>query len=279
MDILVCETKSYNLSTRSSSCINLNGDYKSLVQYNVLDMIEYSDNIEYILWSIPYAIVPVSFYTVNATNNVLNLTYNGSNYSFTFEFGNYNVNYFISQFNILASQHNVNITVFFDATSSCFNFTSICPFTLLSPSSIDYIIGFSSSLTATLSNHIYALELPRPCNFLPLPRVIMRCPQLAGGNFLVGTDVTSDVVLTIPNNARINSQIIYENDIKHLLLSDKLTKLDFSFTDDDGNLINFNGLACFFTLQFDIYKRKISKPLTMNEIKEIGNKQPTNNFL
>ena len=53
--------KTYNLSTRSSSCLLLNGENKSSVQFDIPDMIYKDDTVEYIQYSIPYCIIPVSF--------------------------------------------------------------------------------------------------------------------------------------------------------------------------------------------------------------------------
>ena len=49
-NILVVETKLYNLSTRGIACNILNNDtnYKSKCQYNIPDMIERDESIEHI---------------------------------------------------------------------------------------------------------------------------------------------------------------------------------------------------------------------------------------
>ena len=73
MALLLCDTKSYSLSTRGGSSQILNGDYKSNILFHIPDMIIKDDTVEYIQFSIPYCVVPISFYTINDTNNTLHL--------------------------------------------------------------------------------------------------------------------------------------------------------------------------------------------------------------
>ena len=71
MSNLILDTKKYNLSTRGSggNILNEERDYKSSIEYNIPDMIVRDESIEYIQFSIPYAVIPVSFYTINQNNN------------------------------------------------------------------------------------------------------------------------------------------------------------------------------------------------------------------
>ena len=54
MGDLVLETKLFNLSTRGSSGNILNADYKSLIEYDIPNMIDRDESVEYIQFSIPY---------------------------------------------------------------------------------------------------------------------------------------------------------------------------------------------------------------------------------
>ena len=74
-DDLVCESKVYNLSTRSTACNVLNGDWKSHCDYFIPNLIDRDETIEYVLFSVPDAIIPVSVFNVNETNNKLVIIY------------------------------------------------------------------------------------------------------------------------------------------------------------------------------------------------------------
>lgn len=268
---LVLETKLFNLSTRSSSCniLNTNPDFKSLCEYNIPNMIERDETIEYIQFSIPDAVIPVSFYTINENNNRLDVIENSVKTSYYFPYGNYNANYFATQFvSLLGSRWNITLNNY----NSTFTVTnSLRAFTLLGTSNIDYIMGFSDTLTSTSTN-IYTLTLPRCCNFLPLPRVCLRCAEFANTT-TIGNSSSSDVLITIPNNSKPNGQIYYQNQslAKLLFRKHELSRFVIALTDDDGNFLNFNGISSFFTFQFDIYRKYMPKPPRFSNIVEYVN--------
>ena len=280
---LVLETKLYNLSTRSSSCniLNANTDFKSLVEYNIPNMIERDETIEYIQFSIPNAVIPVSFFTINNTNCQLDVTENGVPASYKFAYGNYNSTYFITAFIALLGP---NWSITLNNFNSVFTITnSAHTFNLLGTSTIDSIMGFSKTLASTFSilGFMNSLTLTRCCNFLPLPRITLRCSELANTH-MVGQNSTSDVIITIPNNSRPNGQIYYQNQSQAKLLfrHHELTRFVISFTNDDGDLLNFNGISCFFTIQFDIFRRFVPKPPRFSNIVEyVNNKNAYANYL
>ena len=125
---------------------------------------------------------------------------------------------------------------------------------------MDYILGFSGTVTSSIAPNA-TLVMPRTCNFLPLPRVILRCGELANSS-MVGNNKASDIILSVPNNSKQNGQIYYQNQTqaKMLYKGDFLNRFVVSLTDDAGNLINFNGVSSFFVFQFDIYRAHQPKP-------------------
>ena len=212
-NFLVCETKLFNLSTRGSACkiLNNNTNFKSKCEYNIPNMIERDETIEHVLFSIPYAVIPVSFYTVNENNSILDVSILGVTTSYIFPYGNYTANTFIFEFKTLLGS---NWNIFLNNFNSIFTITnSVNDFTILGTSTISSVLGFTDDSTSTSK----ILILPRCCNFLPLPRITFRCPELANTT-MIGTENSSDVVITIPNNARPNGQVYYLNQMQTKLL-------------------------------------------------------------
>ena len=253
MSDLVVETKLFNLSTRGNACNNLNGDFKSKCEYLIPNMIDRDESIEYIQFSIPDCVIPVSFYNVNETNNVLSITENGVTTHYKFPKANYSAKTFMAQF-----RTQVGFSITLDYTTNKFTVTSSqSDFTINSSSTISNVMGFSENVSSV----DWMLTFPRCCNFLPLPRITLRCPELAN-TCMVGGSSSSDVIITIPTNASNNGQIYYQNQsgAKLLFRHHDLSRFIISFTDDDNNFLNFNGLSSFFTLQFDIYRKYIPKP-------------------
>lgn len=270
---LVLESKVFNLSTRSSAGTILNEDvnFKSKIRFDVPDMIVRDENVEYIQFSVPYAVIPVSFYTINETNRVLKVTENSITTTITFGLGNYNASLFMTTFKQLlngtssgAGRWNIILN---DIDSSFTITNSTYSFTLLEDSTISSIMGFSDTISSSIVSALNTLDLPRCCNFLSLPRVCMRCSDLANSN-MVGDFGSSDIVLSIPNDARPNSQIVYQNTTqsKMLFRKDKMDSFIVSLTNDDGELLNFNGISSFWTFQFDIYRRLTDKLPAFSEI-------------
>ena len=79
----------------------------------------------------------------------------------TFESGNYNASYFITQFkNLLGTNDGWGITL--DTINSKFTITNtFYSFTLSGDSSIDYVMGFNEMCSSTLVNSVHTLTLAK----------------------------------------------------------------------------------------------------------------------
>jgi hypothetical protein len=264
----IVDVKQFHLSTRGDSGTVLNGDYKSQIRFSIPDAIVVDDSIDYIHFSIPYAVIPNSFYIINETNCHLYVLQSGITTAYMFPMGNYSAQSFMVQFRALLP---TTFSISLGVNSNQFTIThSTTTFSFTSASTIDSIMGFSGT-TAAVG---LSLTCPRVCNFLPLPRICMRCPDLANSYISATTD-GNDVILSLPNTAKLNGQIIYNNtsNMKTLFKLDKLNNFVISLTDDDGVPINFNGISSFFVLQFDIYRRSLAKPLPFNKLVSFINSQ------
>lgn len=392
-EYLICETKLYNLSTRQTGCVCLNGDFKSRCMFTINNMIDRDELIEYIQFSVPNAVIPVSFYTINENNNLLVLydLISNTTANITFPYGNYTANTFIAAFNVnplITGEYFLQLN---PVTSKLALISSNTCWTLKGSSTISSIMGFANDLVSdiyysllvidstnnticitfnaspspivrtftvpagtydmqgtdllTSLNNMFAytipspynlyaafnydsnrlnprlvlssgysfhqtpvanalfadrafrnsgdvsstqdaayctaqgltgtnyvlnmyhavlyqqLEFPRTVNFLPLPRILLRCSEMANTS-MVGSKAANDIVLTIPNNAKPNGQIYFQNTSQSKLLFRRydLQQFIMLLTDDDGNCINFNGISSFYTLQFDIFRRWIQRP-------------------
>ena len=276
MQNLIVETKMFNLSTRGSACNILNEDpnYKSKCEYNIRDMVVRDEDVEYIQFSVPFAIIPVSFFTVNQNNNQLKILVNGSTTTYTFPQGNYNANTFITQFSLtLGAYYKLSLSAYNNVFTITRTLQDGFNFTILGVSSISSIMGFSTNMNGIFVSPNYVITCSRCCNFLPLPRITMRCPELANTQ-MVGSSSSNDVIITIPNNSKPNGQLYYINssNAKLFFRQHELSRFIISLTDDDGNYLNFNGVSSFFTLQFDIYRKFAPKlPSFSNIVNSVNN--------
>jgi hypothetical protein len=257
----IMDSKQFHLSTRGDAGNVLNGDYKSLIEFTIPDAIVTDDSIDYIQFSVPYAVIPNSFYIINETNCHLYVLQSSITTAYMFPMGNYNSQTFITEFKaLLPAQFNITLGI----NSNQFTIThSTTDFSFTDASTIDAIMGFSGDVSSVG----LSLTCPRVCNFLPLPRICIRCPLLSH-SFISATTDGNDVILSVPNTARLNGQIIYNNTsgMKNLFKLDKLQSFTVSITNDDGIPINFNGVSSFFVFQFDIYRKNLQKPLPFNKL-------------
>ena len=279
---LIKETKIYKLSTQSNSgvCLNQDKNFKSIFQYNFPYINLRAEEIEYVYVSVPYVSLPVSFYNIDYQNNRLDMMINTDNgvggsfsnqFSYVFKSGNYNTLSFMTEFRkVLGSGWDISI----DNITNCFTIVntvnSFISFQLLSSSTISSVMGFSSTITSTpssLGNVKSYITLPRTCNFLGIPRIHIRCKELAN-SFLISTNTDSNILVSVPNDSIANGKIVYRNFTNSSIYLELpfLQSLTISFTDEQNNLINFNGISSYFEIQLDIYKKRLEKPPTFRQV-------------
>jgi hypothetical protein len=263
---LVQDTKEFHLSTRGDAGVVLNGDMKSQVLFNIPDAIVLDDSIEYIQFSIPYAVVPNSFYVINMTNCMLQVLQSAITTTYMFPMGNYTSTSFITQFKALLP---ITFNITLGINNNQFTITdTTTDFTILGTSTIDSIMGFSGNQASVG----LSVTMPRVCNFLPLPRICFRCGKLAN-SFTPSSIDSGDVILSIPNTAKLNGQIIYSNNStsKSLFKLDSLRDFVVGITNDDGQFIDFNGISSFWVFRFDIFRKSIEKPMSFRNIISLVN--------
>lgn len=241
--------------------MQLNGDKKSYVSFQLNQLIPSYDDpfVEYITVSMPYAVIPNSTYNITDDNNFLALYIDGTSYlSYTFPNGNYNTTTFISAWtSIVASE----LVLTFNSTTNKFTITSTAhEFELLASSTIDFVMGFSGD-TMSSATAPYTLTMPRCVNFLPPPVFNILTDSIYNGTVL-GTTYPKygNVLASIPNAGKLGVETVYQNALDEYVFNPNTTgTLTFSICNNDGKFIDFNGLSCYFSLRFKIYKKVATK--------------------
>lgn len=265
-----------HLSTQEDACILLNGSFRSKAYYDIRSYIDFEndDTIEFITLQMPYAVITNSNYIISTRNNTLKVQYGGNTYTYTIPSGNYTVSQFISYLatNILTSL--LGFTITFNTTTNCMKvvYSGGGTWGFVSGTTCDYNMGFSGSITSSTNTII----MPYPVDFLPIPRFIFHCNLLNDGLLLTTNSKVgaTDVIASIPNNAKLGSQIIYENNASEFLLRNITTNgITITITNDNSQEIDFNNIACYFVLRFNVFRRSIKRPLKFNSlIEKIKNK-------
>lgn len=263
------DTLVLHLNSQTTSAILLNGDYKSRMLYDLRSYLDFEndDSIDYVTCSMPYAVITNSNYIVNDYNNKMTIKINSTNYHYTLAEGNYTRTSWIAYMNTRIDT--TLFTISSDTTTNKFTITTTALFQstypggtwgMTSDTTCDYIWGFRTSFSTTATS----FTMPRCFNFLPVARFLFHANILSTGLMLTNNSAVGacDILAAIPNVAKLNSQIIYENSSSEFMIKSQvnMSALEIRITDDDNRLINFNGISCYFDLQFNIYRKAIKKP-------------------
>ena len=239
----ITKSKIYTITSRNST--KLNGTMNSNINIPLPNLINKSDNVINIWFSILHAEIPNSFYLVNSFNNTLII--NGITY--TIPVGNYNATTLLNVMTSLVS----GLIITYSSSLLKYTFSYTAPFNISKNSTILRIIGGDPN--NDISSVGNSLTLPYTVNFLPIPRILFRSRQLTFNNFNQG-DNSNDLFLSVQNGGNLGSMIFYNNfsQLRFLYEGDitSLGVLEIRVSDDFNNLLDMNNQDWFITFQVDI---------------------------
>lgn len=226
------------------------------MRYNLYEFLPSPDDpfVDYITVSMPYAVLPNSCYNVNDNNNRLEILAQGNYLVYTIPKGNYSVATFMTALTaLLPGQY----TMTFNSTTNKFSIVnSTYAFQLLNTSTIDYVMGFSGTETSTLTAP-YSLTLSRSVCFLPPPVFNILTDSIYNGTVLGALNPNfGNVLASVPNSGKLGVETVYQNAIDEFIFRPTMNgMMTLSIVDANGLLLDFNGLASYFALQFRIYRK------------------------
>jgi hypothetical protein len=261
------QSRILNISSLTASQM-FNGSYNSNGIWTIPDLINHSDSVEHIFFSILHAEIPNTFYLINSYNNILTISVDSVSTSYTITGGNYNVTTFITMLGtILPASYSVTYNSYtskFILSNSSLNFTIKGD-----TSTINRIMGFNTTTdsVSTLTDGVYKLTLPYCFNFIPIPRLNFRSAALQLENYN-SYDKSNDVFLSLQNNSQQNSMILFNNNtnLRYHVDVENLVQLDIRITDDFGHYIDFNNQIWYLTIQIDTV---FNTPIPKTNFKEI----------
>lgn len=247
-----------NLNTQQGIPRPTSGLYEksflSHIDFNFKDVLKDDDDILYSHISIDSAQIPVSFYLINYTTNILKFTINnGLIQTLTLERGNYDltgltkalIQGFLDlgySFSITFNKINGKLTFTLVSGGLTFSFLSSA-----SGSSINEIIGFDSVTTYLSIGNIMIAE--HPLSLIGIKKLKVSSTALHTNSLSSGT--SGDLLGVIPVNAPPFGLILYENNSSKkggLLTNRVVSNIDISITDENNKPINFNNTEYSITL-------------------------------
>jgi hypothetical protein len=261
---LIIENKLIILN--SSYATQLNGTNKSNVIFNFTGVLRDEEDIVSSNICIMNAQIPVSFYTINANNNII-----GTNKgNVVIPIGNYNFN---SLAPVVVSAFLTQISV--DITLTISKITGIITFTFVSGIANTYfnfdnsykIFGFLPNVNYPYvgSSRISIF----PLNLLGVKKINIRSPELQISSFSSISNNLSITLATLPVDVPAFSMISYINqtDLNKTNLRIKIIdQISISLTDEDNTLLDFNGLDWNITLVLENVRLIADKAPSFREL-------------
>jgi hypothetical protein len=198
--------------------------------------------------SVQNAVIPFTFYNINATSNTLYYYMNSTQYQVNITLGNYNVN----TLKTFLSNNMPGFAITYDKITNKYTFTntSATNFTILASSTCYYLIGFLQENNASVSG---ILTSTRVINLAPI-RLINVLSNLPTNNINKISSNNKSVICCIPVETQPFCIIHYANTtgFKINSFTNTISTLQIKLTDQLGTLLDLNGSSWSMTLQVDI---------------------------
>ena len=167
--------------------------------------------------------------------------------------GNYNV---LTLATALKTIMGANFSIVYNSLSNTYTFTNLInPFKILSTSKCYEILGFKDGADYLPTNNSITSNIS--INMFTIRNIYVSSNNFILNNVNSSTPNNSSILCSIPIQSSANSIITYINNFNtynevHSLHN--LTLLHLKLTDQDGDILDLNGVHWSCTLQFDISK-------------------------
>jgi hypothetical protein len=185
-------------------------------------------------------VIPYSFYNVNSTNNILNYTLNGVNYSLEIVKANYNINTLITH---LTTNLEDGFTISYNGATNKISFEhSTYDFSFNGNSTCFEILGLTEKTHSSTSRILVS--------DISLNLFTIRNIQISSSNFILNNINTASpnkasILISIDVDVIQGSIIIYRivNNIDSLVHEiNNISNLHIQILDQDGDILDLNGL-------------------------------------
>ena len=262
------QTDSRLITLNSNDGISLNGDYKSNILFDMGNITGEDEDIQYIECCLEDLQLPVSWYLINDTNNILHYIYNNINYTITLIKGNYNGTTLITEFKKLFLQNTLVADIVLSQISGLLTFKFENPI-----SNIQFNYNLSKNLMDllgfTASTNGVAFTCEKPMNLLGIMKINICSNSLSNtGSFSSNKLLNNNIINTISVNVPSYHQISYNNKVSHYqrLKSKILNSIDIQLLDDKNQFIEMNDINWSMTIHLKIYRKYLTdlKKLNLN---------------
>ena len=250
------------ITLSSRDAIKNNGTYLSDVVFNFKGILKEENNIVRVFVRVLNAQIPVSFYTIDTTNNVLAYKITSSTLkTITIPVGNYNANTLITKMAQLFTANLTPATITFDSATGKLTFSSGVSYTYynygVNGCTMGNVLGIgTSSIAGTTTICTY------PLNLLNKSKLFIQSNSLfnvAYTSYNLGfTTTIAAIPVNQPPYNLINYVSLSESD-KVVIHNTTLNSIDIQILDETDNFINFNNIDWSMTLCLSIEREDQKK--------------------
>lgn len=239
------------ITLNSKDATQLNGSFLSNTVFNFKGLLKDEENVIRSYIHVLNAQFPVSFYTVDYTDNIFayKLTA-GTLKTITIPTGNYNANTLITQLTALFTANSDTITTTFNSTTGKLNFTSASSYTFYpygtNGSTASDILGIGPTALVGTS-----INCPYPLNLLNKKKLFINSANLYNIAYTSLNLGSTTCIATIPVNQPPYNLINYvsiSTEDKLIIHNSLLNAIDIQIQDENEQFINFNNINWSITL-------------------------------
>lgn len=248
------------ITLNSQDGVKINGTYLSNIQFNFSGLLKDDRNLIRTYVTVLNAQIPVSFYIIDETNNILNYLQGAVQKTIIIPVGNYNGNQLVTALNAGFTANSTDITASLNTLNGLLVFTVTVPaltYTFQSTSTIKKILGFDSNLiTSTF------ITLPYQLNLLGKKKIFINSYNLRNSAYTSKNLGFVQTVATIPVDQPPYNMINYVSatDLEKVILTNRtVDTIDIQIFDEDNNYINFRNIDWSITLCLTVEKIDLDK--------------------
>ena len=237
----------------------LNGTYLSNINFNFSGLLKDDPNLIRAYVTVLNAQIPVSFYIIDETNNILYYSDGTTTKTLILTIGNYNGNQMVAALNAGFTSNGSLITTILNSQTGLlyFTITGGTNYTLLATSPIKSILGFDVDIS---SNTL--IVMPYQLNLLGKKKIFINSNNLRNSAFSSKSLSCVQTIATIPVDQPPYNMISYVSvsDLEKIILSNKtVDMIDIEIVDENNNYVNFRNIDWSITLCLSVEKNDIVK--------------------
>jgi hypothetical protein len=247
------------ITLNSNDGEKLNGTYLSNINFNFSGLLKDEKNLIRSYITVLNAQIPVSFYIIDETNNILYYSDGSTTKTLILTIGNYNGNQMVSALNSGFTTNGSLITTILNSQTGLlyFTITGGTNYTFLSTSTIKSILGFDEDIS---SNTL--IIMPYQLNLLGKKKIFINSNNLRNSAFSSKSLSCVQTIATIPVDQPPYNMISYVSvsDLEKIILSNRaLDMIDIEIVDEDNNYVNFRNINWSITLCLSVEKNDVEK--------------------